>query len=105
MHSFHFALHTALRHLFGLHTVGIENLADNGRPLVIVGNHANFLDVPILGSYFSKRLVYPIFLGGWSACISNIQWRCDIYPTNSSNPQYGLDCQSHQRWPHLPDLS
>ena len=88
MHSFRFFLFTLQRHLFGLETVGIDNITQDNRPLVIVGNHASFLDVPILGSYFARKLVYPIF-PWWMECfyikLSN-GLIADIYPTDSTNP-------------------
>ncbi len=42
---------------YGLHTYGIENVPRSG-PVILAANHLSWLDPPLVGAYFPRRIAY-----------------------------------------------
>ncbi len=51
---------TIFRLIYRVEVIGIENFYKAGDKVLIIANHASFLDPPLLGAFLPKRLVFAI---------------------------------------------
>ncbi|MFN8833562.1 MAG: acyl-[ACP]--phospholipid O-acyltransferase, partial [Alphaproteobacteria bacterium] len=80
-------IQTLFRIIYRVEIVGLEHFMNVGDRVLIVANHASFLDPPLLGAFLPKRLVFAIdTFQAKSWWIKPFLTYLRAYPIDPSNP-------------------
>jgi acyl-[acyl-carrier-protein]-phospholipid O-acyltransferase / long-chain-fatty-acid--[acyl-carrier-protein] ligase len=80
-------LQTLFRLLYRVEVIGMENFYKAGKKVLIIANHASFLDPPLLGAFLPERLVFAIDTGqAGSFWVNPFLSYLRAFPIDPTNP-------------------